>query len=269
MDRVDLVVADAEAALQALEHRVDIDAETSSRTTSPKRRRRSSSSTASSRSSASSETSKSASRVTRKRAALDDLHPREEPRQEVRDHPLERHEPAAARRPREARQALGDLDAREPLLARLRVAHEHAEAEREAGDVREGLARGRRRAASAPGRSRARSASRARAARRVAGRRRARRRCPRPRARGSRSSLQSSDCARSASRTRSRISSSVCCGVRPSGERTARPDAAWPISPATRTMKNSSSMLREDRAEADALEQRQVGSSASSSTRAS
>ena len=42
-------------------------ASTSSRTTSPKRRRRSSASTASSRSSASSETSKSASRVTRKK----------------------------------------------------------------------------------------------------------------------------------------------------------------------------------------------------------
>ena len=43
--------------------------------------------------------------------------------------------------------------------------------------------------------------------------------------------------------TRSRIDASAWCGVRPSEERTPNPDAAWPISPATRTMKNSSSMF--------------------------
>ena len=64
----------------------DVELETSTRTTSPKRRRRSSSSTASSRSSASSETSKSASRVTRKTDRSTNLHPGEEPVEEVRDH---------------------------------------------------------------------------------------------------------------------------------------------------------------------------------------
>ena len=42
------------------------------------------------------------------------------------------------------------------------------------------------------------------------------------------------------SSTRSRIAASASRGVSPSCERTGRPDAAWSISPATRTMKNSS-----------------------------
>ena len=37
-------------------------------------------------------------------------------------------------------EALRDLDAREPLLTGLRVSHDHAEAQRQAGDVRERLA---------------------------------------------------------------------------------------------------------------------------------
>ncbi len=42
------------------------------------------------------------------------------------------------------------------------------------------------------------------------------------------------------SSTRSRTSDSAARGVSPSAERTASPAAAWPIRPATRTMKNSS-----------------------------
>ena len=71
--------------------------------------------------------------------ALDDLHHREEPGEEVPDHPLERHEQAARADRQEARQQLGHLDAREPLLAGLRVAHEESEAQRETRDVRERL----------------------------------------------------------------------------------------------------------------------------------
>ena len=71
---------------------------------------------------------------------LEDLHAREEPVEEVRDRRLERQHPPALPDREEARQPLGHLDAREALLARLRVAGEHAEAEREAGDVRERLA---------------------------------------------------------------------------------------------------------------------------------
>jgi hypothetical protein len=71
--------------------------------------------------------------------ALGDLHPGEQLRQEVRDDVLERDESAAAGERHEAGQRLGHLDAREALLAGLRVPREHAEREREARDVREGL----------------------------------------------------------------------------------------------------------------------------------
>ena len=56
------------------------------------------------------------------------------------DHVLERDEEAAAADLHEPRQALRHLHPREPLLARVRVAHEHGEAERERRDVRERLA---------------------------------------------------------------------------------------------------------------------------------
>ena len=71
--------------------------------------------------------------------ALDDLHPREEPVEEVGDHVLE-HQQLAVAGGEEARQALRHFDPREALLARLGVTREHAEAEREAGDVGEALA---------------------------------------------------------------------------------------------------------------------------------
>ncbi len=71
---------------------------------------------------------------------LDDLHPGKEQVEEVRDHVLERQEAAPDAGGEEARQAFGHLHPREALLAALRVAGEHAEAEREPGDVREALA---------------------------------------------------------------------------------------------------------------------------------
>src|SRR5205823_12677309 len=67
-------------------------------------------------------------------AALDDLHPGEEARQEMPDDPLERQEKTAFADGEEARQELRDLDAREALLGRLGVANEDAEAQRETGD---------------------------------------------------------------------------------------------------------------------------------------
>ena len=73
--------------------------------------------------------------------ALDDLHQREEPGEEVPDHALERHEQAPRADREKARQQLGDLHARETLLSSLRVADEQAEAQREPGDVRERLSR--------------------------------------------------------------------------------------------------------------------------------
>ena len=71
--------------------------------------------------------------------SLENLHARKEPVEEVSDHVLERQQPAAVADREEPRQAFGNLDAGEALLARLGVAGEHAEAQRKAGDVREGL----------------------------------------------------------------------------------------------------------------------------------
>ena len=59
----------------------------------------------------------------------------------MRDHALEGHEQAALAHLDEARHALRDLHAREPLLAGLGVDDEDGQAERERRDVREGLAR--------------------------------------------------------------------------------------------------------------------------------
>ena len=140
MDLVDLVGRSPSPWQSRSSMPRDVELETSTRTTSPKRRRRSSSSTASSRSSASSETSKSASLVTRKTDALENLHAREEPVEEVRD-----------RRPRAAAAARASPTAKKRgspsgTLTRAKrsspdsgIAGEDAEAEREAGDVREGL----------------------------------------------------------------------------------------------------------------------------------
>ena len=82
-------------------------------------------------------------RVTRdaEERALDDLHHREERLEEVPDHALQRDEEPPRPDREEPRQQLRHLDAREPLLPGLAVAHEEAEAQREHGDVRERLAR--------------------------------------------------------------------------------------------------------------------------------
>ena len=61
--------------------------------------------------------------------------------EEVRDHVLQGDEQSAFADRDEPLEALGNLDPREPLLARLRVAHEQAEAQRKPRDVRERLAR--------------------------------------------------------------------------------------------------------------------------------
>ena len=71
---------------------------------------------------------------------LDDLHARKEQRQEVRDCVLHRHEAPTVAESKEARQHLGHLDPREPLLRALRIARQDPERERETGDVRERLA---------------------------------------------------------------------------------------------------------------------------------
>ena len=75
------------------------------------------------------------------RRALDDFHLREERRERVGDHVLHRQEDLLSPDLDEPRQQLGDLHAREAHLAALRVADEHSERERERRDVRKGLAR--------------------------------------------------------------------------------------------------------------------------------
>ena len=172
------------------------------------------------------------------------------------DHPLERHEQAARADRQEARQQLGHLDAREPLLAGLRVADEQSEAEREPGDVRERLARARRRAASAPGRSRCRRPARAPPAPPARGPRSLRRRFPAASSAGRRWRFQSFACSAASAKARSRISASAACGVSPSGERTATPAATWSIRPGHPDHEELVHVRGEDRAEVDALEQR-------------
>ena len=64
---------------------------------------------------------------------------------------------------------------------------------------------------------------------------------------GRSSFFQSFDWRSVSSSTRSRMAASAASGVNPSTERTASPAAAWPISPATRTMKNSSRLVETKR----------------------
>src|SRR5215204_441244 len=68
---------------------------------------------------------------------------------------------------------------------------------------------------------------------------------PRSASCGASSRAHSFDCCDVKSTARPRISPSVSCGVRPSGERTEIPDASCPIRPATRSMKNSSTIIDE------------------------
>ena len=71
--------------------------------------------------------------------ALEHVHPPEERREEMRQHPLQWHEVLALADGEEAGQALRNLHSSKPLLARLGVAHEVGAADREPGDVRERL----------------------------------------------------------------------------------------------------------------------------------
>ena len=84
---------------------------------------------------------------------------------------------------------------------------------------------------------------------------------------GRRSRRHSFDCRAARSITRSRMLASACCGVRPSAERTPRPDAAWSIRPATRTMKNSSCICEKIAQNLTRSRSGTAGSAARSSTR--
>ena len=262
-DRIDEVVGDAEPLLQPL---AAAPATSSSRPrgASPRRSgaRRSSSSTASSRSSASSETSRSASRVTRNADALEDLHPREEAGQEVRRSPARAGPPRPSRADRRAKRGRpsGTFTRAKRSSPVSGSRTKTREAERERRDVGERLARARPRAASARGRSRARSGCRARRAPRGAAPRRARRRSPRAASAGHELvAPRPATAAAYSSSTRLRASASACCGVRPSGERTVTPAAAWLDEPGDPHHEELVEHLREDRAELHPLEQRHVG----------
>ena len=166
-DRIDLVGRDCRGVPAAgRASRARSSSTPPSRTTAPKRRLRTSDSTASSRSSASSEISVSPSRVSRNDARSDDLHLGEEPRRGSA--PIT--SSSGTSRPRvpiatNRSSPSGHLDAREALLAGLRVADEQPEAQREARRCTGTAGRGRPRAASARGRSAAEHAARARRAR--------------------------------------------------------------------------------------------------------
>ena len=157
----------------------------------------------------------------------------------MRDDRLEGHEPLADRD--EPVEALGHLHARESLLARLRVDREHAEREREPGDVRERLARARRRAASGPGRSRARSSASSLPQLLVGAVLDLRDLDPRRRERRAQLAPPEARLARGQLARRAR-GSRRAPGSRssPSTERTPRPASSSSSRPATRTMKNSS-----------------------------
>ena len=74
---------------------------------------------------------------------------------------------------------------------------------------------------------------------------------------GRSSFFQSRDCSAVSSSTRSRIRASACCGVRPSAERTAMPDSAWPEEPGDSHLEELVEVRREDPAVVDPLEQGQ------------
>src|SRR4051812_35314776 len=86
---------------------------------------------------------------------------------------------------------------------------------------------------------------------------------------GRRSSFQMRDCRSLSSSARSCASASACRGVRPSGDCVDTPADASPIRPATRTMKNSSSINEKIEQNLTRSSSGSVGSAASSSTRAS
>ncbi len=176
----------------------------------------------------------------------------------MRDHGLERDQQAALADREEARQALGHLDPCEALLARLRVAHDDTEAEREARDVRERL----------PGPDRERGQHRVDLTREhrlelaqlvvggvvdgadedaFGGERGAELVAPELRLRAGKLEHAGAHLGERLLRRASVAAS----------EPRRRP-TTWSSRPATRTMKNSSRFEREDAAELDALEERLV-----------
>ena len=192
------------------------------------------------------------------RDALDHLHLGEEPREEVRDRRLERDLQATLADREEAGEPSGHLDPCEALLARLGVAHDDTEAEREAGDVRERLAGADRERGQHRDRSAARRCARARRALRQSRPRRCRPAFRSAASAGQSCSRQSRACSAVSSSTRARISSSVCCDVRPSRERTATPETTWSEQAGDAHHEELVQVVREDAAELDALEQRLV-----------
>ena len=177
---------------------------------------------------------------------------------------------APRRRPDEARQRLGHLDAREALLARLGVAHDHAEAERQTGDVRERLAgpdRERRQHRVDLAVAKPISSSRRSSAVGVVDRRR--RGSPRPRAPGASSLAPELRLGRGQlehARRAPRPAPAAACG-RP-GSAPGRPRRTWSSSPATRTMKNSSRLDEKIAQNLTRSSRGSSGSAASSRTRA-
>ncbi len=190
------------------------------------------------------------------RRRLDDLHAREEPRQEVGDHLLEREHHLVAADGHEPGHALGHLHPRQALLAVGRIAHEHAQAERQARDVRERLA----------GADRKRRQHRVDLALVVGGERAQLgpgglldppdldARPATARAASSRS--YSVDCRDTWSRTRSAISSSVACGAAAVGRAHVEPRRRLALEAGDAHHEELVQAGGDERAQADAVQQR-------------
>ena len=154
---------------------------------------------------------------------------------------------------------LGDLDAREALLARLRVAHRADRGSARAPRCTGTAARARRRAESAPGRSDAGSPARAPARSSSVASSTVPTRIPSAASAGHSSSRQRLVCAAGQVEDALRISASVCCGVRPSGERTDAPRDDLVLEPRDPHHEELVEDRRDDPAELHALEQRLRG----------
>ena len=221
----------------------DIPSDTSSRTASPNRRRRSSDSTASSRSSASSESSKSASRVTRKRLCSRISIPGKRRLEKC----AITSSSGASRQPgpsptgtnraspsgtlTRAKRSSPDTGSRamNPRLSERPEMYGNGCPGPTASGVSTGYTLRSNHSPTAAC-SVAVQLSNVQIS------------MPSARRAGTRTSCQSSTWRARRAMTRSRISARATAGVRPSADRTARPAAIWPSRPATRIMKNSSSV---------------------------
>ena len=191
-------------------------------------------------------------------SAGDDLHPREEHREVRRDHLLDGHE--ATRGNREpAREDRRHLHAREAVLARAGVADDDREREREARDVREGMGRI----------DRERRQDREDLLVEEAGGARqlvvpevveAAQLDPRRRElRDERFQEQLFLARDQLARRSGRICRSCSPATSPSGDATFTPESSCAASPATRDLEELVEVVRGDREEADAFEQRSRG----------